>query len=112
MAARRSDNWVALYVAAGGPTYLAFMLPTLGTFVAAHPGWRLPVAVAQLLGALMPVPFMLFFPDGRFVPRRGAALALLWAAAWAGLVLRWPGVPAATVGHDHLQGTLRFDDDA
>src|SRR5690348_8282097 len=39
MAWRRPDDWVALYVSIGGPTYVAFAAPTLDALAAADPRW-------------------------------------------------------------------------
>ncbi len=83
MASRRSDDWVALYTSIGGLLLLVFLFPASEALMAADPRWTGAVVSAQWLGAAMPIPFLLFFPDGRFVPRRSAILAFIWPIFWA-----------------------------
>jgi hypothetical protein len=83
MAWRRFDDWVALYTSVGGLLFLVFLLPAPEALIAADPPWAGAVVAAQWLGAAMPIPFFLFFPDGRFVPRRSAILAFGWPVVWA-----------------------------
>ncbi len=82
MAWRRYDDWVALYTSVGGLLFLAFLFPASEALIAAEPLWAGAVVAAQWLGAAMPVPYLLFFPDGRFVPRRSAVLAFSWPVVW------------------------------
>jgi hypothetical protein len=91
MASRRRNDWVALYVSAGGMLFLAFALPELDVLTVADPRWTIPVVVAQWLGGAMPVLFQLFFPDGRFVPRWSVSLAVLWPLAWGLAAVLVPG---------------------
>lgn len=91
MASRRWSDWVALYVSIGGMTWMALALPWLDALTAADPRWAIPVAAAQWLGAAMPALFLLFFPDGRFVPRRAAILVGIWPVTWALTAALTPG---------------------
>lgn len=83
MAWRRSDDWVALYTSIGGLQLLVFLFPASEALIASDPSLAGAVAAAQWLGAAMPIPFLLFFPDGRFVPRRSAIFAASWPIVWA-----------------------------
>ena len=83
MAWRRPDDWVALYTSIGGLLLLVFLFPASESLIAADPRWTGAVVSAQWLGAAMPIPFLFFFPDGRFVPRRSAILAFIWPVFWA-----------------------------
>jgi hypothetical protein len=94
MAWRRSADWVALYTSIGGLLLLVYLFPASETLIAADPPWAGAVGFAQWLGAAMPIPFLLFFPDGRFVPRRSAIFAVIWPAAWAASA----GLPAGGAG--------------
>lgn len=91
MAWRRYDDWVALYTSVGGVLLLVFLLPAPEALIAADPRWAGAVVAAQWLGAAMPVPFVLFFPDGHFVPRRSAILAFSWPVVWAASAVMLPG---------------------
>lgn len=51
----------------------------LSTLRMAEPAWAGAVTAVELLGQASLVPFLLLFPDGRFVPRWTLAVALLWA---------------------------------
>ena len=104
MASRGWNDWVALYVSIGGMTLMAFMLPAPDALSGADPRWVMPVAIAQWLGAAMPVLYLFFFPDGRFVPRRASVLVGLWPVIWAVTTTLAPGsfglltMPAARLG--------------
>ncbi|HAF12047.1 MAG TPA: hypothetical protein DCK98_18505 [Chloroflexi bacterium] len=104
MAWRRWNDWVALYVSIGGMTWMALALPELDALTAADPRWAMPVVAAQWLGAAMPVLYVLFFPDGRFVPLRAAILVVIWPVTWAVTAALTPGsfglltMPAARLG--------------
>jgi signal transduction histidine kinase len=78
---RKSDNWMALFVALFLVTYAAGISGTVDPLARFSPVWQLPV---QGLGVLSTTSFGLFFylfPDGRFVPRWMRWLAGLWIAA-------------------------------
>ncbi len=104
MAWRRWNDWVALYVSIGGMAFMALALPELDALTAADPRWAVPVAAAQWLGAAMPVLYVFFFPDGRFVPRRATILVAIWPVVWAVTAALTPGssglltMPAARLG--------------
>lgn len=91
MAWLRSDDWVALYTSIGGPLFLMLVLPAPEALSAADPRWAGAVAAAQWLGAAMPVLWLLFFPDGRFVPRWAVALACIWPLVWAASAFAFEG---------------------
>jgi hypothetical protein len=82
---RRSDDPVALYVAAALPAYAAWVSPTIDA-LAALPGPLSALASAvQALGFVATIIFFYIFPDGRFVPswtRWTAPTLVAWAVAW------------------------------
>lgn len=84
---RRSDDRMALFAAMmlvtfGGAAFTGSM-QALPDF---HPSLWLPVYAADALGQIAFLAFFYVFPDGRFVPRWTALLAVLWSLAWiAGL---------------------------
>jgi hypothetical protein len=91
--ARRSDDWMALFV---GLTLLTFGMVTyagsLDELAAGAPAWRLPVQVANFIGSVSFLIFLFVFPDGRFVPRWSRAVVVLWVVREA-LRYLFPGSP-------------------
>ncbi len=90
---RRSDNWMASFV--------ALMLLTFGAvsftqfpkvLVQAYPAAWLPVVLVEILGAISVSLFFYLFPDGRFVPRWTRWLAVVWAGIYGTSVL-FPDAP-------------------
>jgi hypothetical protein len=82
---RRSDDLVALYVAAALPAYAAWVSPSIDA-LAALPGPLSAVASSvQALGFVITITFFYIFPTGRFVPswtRWIVPTLVAWAAAW------------------------------
>jgi len=78
---RKSDDWMALFVALFLVTNAAGVSSTVGPLATFSPVWQWPV---QSLGVLSTASLGLFFylfPDGRFVPRWTRWLAGLWIAS-------------------------------
>jgi hypothetical protein len=90
---RRSDDWMALFVAAALLAYGAFVIPPLDALMAAQPAWQLPGNLLQALGVTCALLFFYIFPDGRFAP--GWTRGLM--AAWGIWALAWVLFPAATL---------------
>jgi hypothetical protein len=89
----RSDDWMALFVAAALLAYGAFVIPPLDALMAAQPIWQLPGNLLQALGVTCALLFFYTFPDGRFTP--GWTRGLI--AAWGIWALAWVLFPAATL---------------
>jgi hypothetical protein len=51
---------------------------SVDVLVSAYPAWRFPARGLQVLGEILAVLFFLTFPDGRFVPRWTALLAVMF----------------------------------
>lgn len=86
--ARRSNEWLtiltsAMLMATGvGFAPNTFFLPIV------RPAWWLPVTVLQIILFALLVVFLFLFPDGRFAPRWGRRIALIWviyALSWLAL---------------------------
>jgi hypothetical protein len=89
----RSDDWMALFVAAALVAYGAFVIPPLDALMAAQPVWKLPGNLLQALGVTCALLFFYIFPDGRFTP--GWTRGLI--AAWGIWALAWVLFPASTL---------------
>ncbi len=89
----RSDDWMALFVAAALLAYGAFVTPPLDALMAAQPNWQLPVNLLQALGITCALLFAYVFPDGRFTPGWTRGLIAVWGI-WA---LAWVLFPASTL---------------
>ncbi len=89
----RSDDWLALFVAAALLAYGAFVIPPLDALMAVQPIWQLPGNLLQALGVTCALLFFYIFPDGRFTP--GWTRGLI--AAWGIWALAWELFPAATL---------------
>ena len=76
---RRSNDRVAVFASVAlllfGTATFGFTLPAL---LADHPAWQTPVALLHFLGAACFGLLLYLFPDGRFVPRWTAAVAVMW----------------------------------
>ena len=82
---KRSDDWLALHVAAALAAYMAWIQPSLESLAATPSEWQMAARIAQALGMAGSVAFFFVFPDGRFVPGWTRPLLVLlfgWAAAW------------------------------
>lgn len=66
---RSQSDYVAMLVALGLVTYMAWTSPPLDALLGAGPALALPVTVVQAIGAFLSEVLFLIFPDGRFVPR-------------------------------------------
>ncbi len=78
---RKYNDWVALLLALVLVSLpLSFIDADEPAFLAANPGWVIPVILYSLfIGAGIPLFLLLLvFPDGRLVPRWAGALVLLW----------------------------------
>src|SRR3990172_803314 len=77
--ARRSDDWLALFVAFTLVTFgLATGPESLDQLAAGYPAWWLPVQFILFIGSVSILIFFYFFPNGQFVPRWTRWLAILW----------------------------------
>jgi len=77
--ARRSDDWLALFVAFTLVTFgLVTGLESLDLLAAGLPAWRLPVQFISFIGSVSILFFFYLFPTGQFVPRWTRWLAILW----------------------------------
>ena len=77
--ARRSDDWLALFVAFTLVTFgLVTGLESLDQLAAGLPVWRLPVQFISFIGSVSILFFFYLFPTGQFVPRWTRWLAILW----------------------------------
>ena len=73
---RRSDDWMALFVAFTLVTAPLAVIKALGTV---GPAWSLLTDVVSYLGLVSSMSLLYLFPDGRFAPRWTRPLAVLWA---------------------------------
>ena len=89
----RSDDWMALFVAAALLAYGTFVIPPLDALMAAQPAWQLPGNLLQALGITCALLFFYVFPDGRFAPGWTRSLLAVWGI-WA---LAWVLFPASTL---------------
>ncbi len=93
---RKSDNWMALFVALFLVTYAAGISENVGALAAYSSVWQWPV---QCLGVLSTTSFGLFFylfPDGSFVPRWMRWLAGLWSVTQV-IFLLFPSLVFPTI---------------
>ncbi len=105
--ARRSDDWLALFVASTLMTFgMATYLGNLNQLAADHPAWWLPVQFISFIGSVSILIFFYLFPTGQFVPRWTRWLAILWIVVEAPRYFfpdspfsraTWPPVLAALV---------------
>ncbi|MBV9324528.1 MAG: hypothetical protein JO352_12145 [Chloroflexi bacterium] len=82
---QRSDDWLALHVAAALAGFVVWVIPALQSLAETPSPWQLPARLAQALGMSSTVAFLYVFPDGRFVPSWTRALMLplgLSTLAW------------------------------
>jgi hypothetical protein len=77
---RRSDDWMALFVALALLTLGLVAPPILFTSATVQPTWRLPVAFVQSLGWACLIFLLYLFPDGLLVPRWTRWLAVVGAS--------------------------------
>ena len=76
---RRSDDWLALFVAFALLTFgMVTYAGSLDQLAAGHPAWRLPVQFISFIGSVSILIFFYLFPNGQFVPRWTRWLAILW----------------------------------
>lgn len=87
---RRSEDAVALFVAAACLLFGTTIVPTTQALAATNPAWRLPVDYITAAGFASGLLLFYLFPNGRFVPSWTRYLAVPWIA-W---VIAWPLVPA------------------
>jgi hypothetical protein len=81
----RSDDWVALIIAATLAGYVAWANPAMQTLAGTQSPWQLPARAIQAAGMLCTVAFLYMYPDGRFTPRWTRLLMIplaLWVVAW------------------------------
>jgi len=82
--ARRSDDWLALFVAFTLVTFgMVTYLGSLDRLAAGHPAGWLPVQFISFIGSVSILIFFYLFPNGQFVPRLTRWLAILWIVAEA-----------------------------
>ena len=89
LAAARITNPVNVYLSVGTMLWAAFVLPEMER-VASHDGWGI-LRLMQWSGGAFLVPHLLWFPDGRFVPRWSRLIVPVWLAVWAATALVLPG---------------------
>jgi hypothetical protein len=78
---RKSDDRMALFVSLALLTFgTSTFTFTMAALAARHPVWETPVSFLHFLGAASFGLFLYLFPDGRFVPRWGRWVALVWIA--------------------------------
>lgn len=90
MFARRSRDWVAMFVSGSLVTYIAWISPTLDALLAAVPALWLPGNLLQVIGMVTATSFFYIFPDGRLVPRPTIVMPVAWTI-WGVLWLAMPG---------------------
>ena len=106
--ARRSDDWLALFVAFA---LLTFGMVTysdgqsLDPLAAGHPAWRLPIQFITFIGSVSMLTFFYIFPNGQFVPRWTRWLAILWIVNEA-LAYFFPDSPLSSNTWPPLLSTL------
>ncbi len=77
--ARRSDDWLALFVAFTLVTFgMVTYAGSLDQLAAGHSAWWLPVQFISFIGSVSILIFFYLFPNGQFVPRWTRWLAILW----------------------------------
>ncbi|HEV8192899.1 MAG TPA: hypothetical protein VGP82_15650 [Ktedonobacterales bacterium] len=90
---RRSRDPLALFVSLTLLVFGATLFdPEMGLLTVTSPGWQVPVGIVRFLGGAAFGAFLVVFPDGRFVPRWTAALAVAWAL-WVVPSYAFPGSP-------------------
>lgn len=89
---RKSDDWMALFLAAAQLSYGLYVIPPLDSLMAGLPAWRLPGNIIQAFGIGMALIFFYLFPDGRFVPRWTRYLVVVWLA-WMVMWVAFPKSP-------------------
>jgi len=106
--ARKSDDWLTLFVAF---TLLTFGLVTysgsLDPLAARHPAWWLPVQFISFIGSVSILIFFYLFPTGQYVPRWTRWLAILWIVAEASRYF-FPDSPFSRQTWPPLLGSLEF----
>jgi hypothetical protein len=82
---RRSDDMVALYVAAALPAYVVWVSPSIDALTATPGPLSAAASAVQALGFVMTIVFFYIFPTGRFTPswtRWMVPSLIAWAVAW------------------------------
>ncbi|HEX9922905.1 MAG TPA: hypothetical protein VGD99_09585 [Anaerolineae bacterium] len=77
--ARKSDDWVALFVALMLVTFgLATFSDPLRWLALGHAAWWLPIQLVRFIGDISFLIFCYTFPSGLFVPRWTQLVAAIW----------------------------------
>jgi tRNA A-37 threonylcarbamoyl transferase component Bud32 len=100
---RRPENWMALLVSLVGATF-ATNIDAVFSLHALYPQWHLPIAIVLHVSQAVGITVAFLFPDGRFVPRWTAVLAII-VGGW--MLVAMP-FPTASFSPERLPPWLLF----
>src|SRR5262249_22577686 len=87
---RRTQDWMAFFVALMLAAFGAAIPGTCYALTAMRPIWSVPGGPLQAAGWMLLLPFACLFPDGRFVPPWSRYILPLWAL-WVVIFFAWAG---------------------